>query len=215
MEFRASYGEKINDESWLMRDLWQTTNVSYGARWGLAKVPKKIKNTGIKRMLERALWDQGVRMKLKDGVKRHEIKAAHGFRKFYKSRTEQVMRPINVELTMGHNIGLSDCYYRPTEREILDDYLKAVDLLTINSHGTTLKNQIQKLKEDNQNNEYIIKGKLQEKDEQIKSPSEQFSSMKNMLENLVKGLSETNDQQRANTIAQSLFSSGMLKPAAT
>ena len=55
MEFRASYGEKINDESWLMRDLWQTTNVSYGARWGLAKVPKKIKNTGIKRMLERAL----------------------------------------------------------------------------------------------------------------------------------------------------------------
>jgi len=214
MEFRASYGEKINDESWLMRDLWQTTNVSYGARWGLATVPKKIKNTGIKRMLERALWDQGVRMKLKDGAKRHEFKAAHGFRKFYKSRTEQVMRPINVEMTMGHNIGLSDCYYRPTEKEILNDYLKAVDLLTINSDGTTLKNQIQKLKEDNQNNEYIIKGKLQEKDEQIQSLTDQFSSMKNMLESLVKGLSEAKDQQQANTIAQSLFSSGMLKSAA-
>ncbi len=38
--------------------------------------------------------------------------------------------------------------------------------------------------------------------------------MKNMLESLVKGLSETKDQQKANTIAQSLFSSGMLKPAA-
>jgi integrase len=211
MDFRASYGEKINDESWLMRDLWQTTNVSYEARCGLATVPKKIKNTGIKRILERALWDQGIRIKLKEGTKRHEFKGAYGFRKFYKSRTEQVMRPINVELTRGHNIGLSDCYYRPTEREILNDYLKAVDLLTINSHGTTLKNQIQKLKEDNQNNEYIIKGKLREKDEQIRSLTEQFSSMKNMIESLVKGLSETKDQQQVDTITKTLFSSGVIK----
>ena len=41
------------------------------------------------------------------------------------------MRPINVEITMGHNIGISASYYRPTEREVLEDYLKAVDLLTI------------------------------------------------------------------------------------
>jgi integrase len=34
MDFRASYGEKINGESWVMRDLWQTTNMNYGARWG-------------------------------------------------------------------------------------------------------------------------------------------------------------------------------------
>ncbi len=178
MEFRASYGENINGESWLMRDLWQTTNVSYGARWGLATVPKKIKNTGIKRMLERALWDQGIRIKLKEGTKRHEFKAAHGFRKFYKSRAEQVMRPINVEITMGHNIGLSDCYYRPTEKEVSNDYLKAVDLLTINSDGVTLKNQIHKLREDNQNNEYIIKGRLQEKEDQIKGLEDNVKLLK-------------------------------------
>jgi integrase len=178
MDFRASYGEDINGESWLMRDLWQTTNVSYGARWGLATVPKKIKNTGIKRMLERALWDQGIRNKLKDGAKRHEFKAAHGFRKFYKSRAEQVMRPINVEITMGHNIGLSDCYYRPTEKEVSNDYLKAVDLLTINSDGVTLKKQVQKLREDNQNNEYIIKGRLQEKEDQIKGLEDNVKLLK-------------------------------------
>jgi hypothetical protein len=39
MDFRASYGEKINGESWLMRDLWQTTNMNYGAKWGLATHP--------------------------------------------------------------------------------------------------------------------------------------------------------------------------------
>ncbi|MGA7368291.1 MAG: hypothetical protein WBX01_04125 [Nitrososphaeraceae archaeon] len=28
MDFRASYGEVITDESWVMRDIWQTTNVN-------------------------------------------------------------------------------------------------------------------------------------------------------------------------------------------
>jgi hypothetical protein len=81
------------------------------------------------------------------GVKRHEWKAAHGFRKFYKSHAEQVMRPINVELTMGHDIGVSESYYKPTEREVLEDYLKAVDLLTINSDKLILQKQVLELKE--------------------------------------------------------------------
>ena len=54
----ASYGEKITAESWLMRDIWQTTNVKYGAKWGLATAPKRLNSSGIKRMIERALWEQ-------------------------------------------------------------------------------------------------------------------------------------------------------------
>ena len=46
MDFRISYGEKITGNSWLMRDLWQTTNMNYGARWGLATNPKKLKSEG-------------------------------------------------------------------------------------------------------------------------------------------------------------------------
>ncbi|HJT85776.1 MAG TPA: hypothetical protein VJ697_14935 [Nitrososphaeraceae archaeon] len=41
------------------------------------------------------------------------------------------MHPLNVELILGHAIGLSDSYYQPTEKEILEDYLKALDLFTI------------------------------------------------------------------------------------
>ena len=37
------------------------------------------------------------------------------------------MRPINVEITMGHNIGISASYYGPLEKEVLNDYLNAVD----------------------------------------------------------------------------------------
>ena len=107
MEIRASYGEKVTGDSWLMRDIWQTTNINYGAKRGLATAPKKLKSSGVKRLIERALWEQGIREPLKEGERRHEWKAAHGFRKFFKTHTEQVMKPINVEIIMGHSIGVS------------------------------------------------------------------------------------------------------------
>ncbi|MGA7367979.1 MAG: hypothetical protein WBX01_02545 [Nitrososphaeraceae archaeon] len=67
MDFRASYGETITNDSWLMRDIWQTTNTNYGAKLGLATAPKRLKSSGIKRLLERALWEQGIREPLKEG----------------------------------------------------------------------------------------------------------------------------------------------------
>ncbi len=48
MDFKLSFGEQISDESWVMRDIWQTTNVEYGAKWGLATVPKKLQSSAIK-----------------------------------------------------------------------------------------------------------------------------------------------------------------------
>jgi hypothetical protein len=47
------------------------------------------------------------------------------------------MKSLNVEILMGHNIGLADSYYKPSERELLKDYIKSVDLLTI--HGDKSK----------------------------------------------------------------------------
>lgn len=174
MDFREFYGEKITRKSWLMRDLWQTTNMNYGARWGLATNPKRLKSSGIKRLLERAIWERGIRQPLKEGGKRHEWKAAHGFRKYYKTHAEQVMRPINVELTMGHNIGVSASYYKPTEKEVLEDYLKAVDVLTIVGDKTMLQRQVFELKEETKNNEFLIETKLKEKDEIINSMKERY-----------------------------------------
>ena len=126
MNFRSSYGEKITDDSWIMRDIWQTTNIEYGANFDLATCPKKLASVAIKRIIERALWSQKIRYKLNNGERRHEWKTVHGFRKFFKTRAEQVMKPANVEILMGHSIGISDSYYRPSDKEILDDYLKAV-----------------------------------------------------------------------------------------
>jgi hypothetical protein len=188
MEFRASYGENITGESWVMRDIWQTTNITYGANLGLATCPKKLKSSGIKRLLERALWEQGVRHPLAEGVRRHEWKAAHGFRKFYKSRAEQVMRPINVEITMGHNIGVSESYYKPTEREVMEDYLKAVELLTINGDKVVLQKQVAELKEKTKDTEYIIRHRLEEKENEIDSIKRQMAQQAEQVNKILLAL---------------------------
>jgi hypothetical protein len=192
MDFRASYGEKITGESWLMRDLWQTTNMNYGAKWGLATNPKKLQSIAVKRLLDRALWEQGIRHTLPPGKKHHEWKGAHGYRKFYKSRAEQIMRPINVEVTMGHDLGLSESYWKPTEHEVLEDYLKAVPLLTINGDNVILQKQVEELTEKTNNNDYFLKAKIQEKDDALVTLSDQvmklMTEVQKMKDNQIQSL---------------------------
>jgi hypothetical protein len=53
MDYRLKHGENITSDSWLMRDLWQTTEMNYGAKFGVATYPKKLKSSGIKSLLER------------------------------------------------------------------------------------------------------------------------------------------------------------------
>ena len=93
----------------------------------------------------------------KTPTRRHEWKAVHGFRKYYKSRAEKLMKPINVGITMGHDIGYLDQYWRPRPEEILEDYLKAEQLLTINADEYILQKQVQQLKEKNQVSDNSIK----------------------------------------------------------
>ena len=140
MAYRKQSGEKITGDSWLMRNLWDVTTPKGK---GVITIPKRLKATGIKRLIERALWAQGIRSKLDEGKRRHEFQADHGFRKWFKTRSESAgMRSINIETLMGHSLGLSDSYYRPTEEEILNDYLKAVDALTFNRDNIVLKKEV-------------------------------------------------------------------------
>ena len=104
-------------------------------------------------------------------------RGAHGFRKFYKSRAEQVMKPINVEITMGHNIGVSASYYRPLEKDVLQDYLKAVDELTIDGDTKSLQKQVVELEEKRMDSEYIIQAKLREKEGEIEELKSQMSDV--------------------------------------
>ncbi len=170
MDFRQSYGEKIAGESWLMRDLWKTATMAYGAKLGLAKYPLPLKKRGVKSLINRAINKQNVRPLLKNGQKRHEFKALHGFRKFYKTVCEQVMKPANIELLMGHDLGVSQSYYKPTETHLLEDYLKVVNNLTIEK-AFHLQQQVTILQ--------------QEKDEKIKALTRKQEQFEQMIQTLI------------------------------
>ena len=191
MDYRASYGERINGNSWLMRDIWQKTHHRYSHRIGLALEPEQLKSTAIKNMIS-SMWQVvGVRNQLGNGQKRHEFKGVHGFRKFFETHCQLVMNHNNIKMLMAHSLGESGNYHRPTETQLLEDYLKAVDLLTVNEEYR-LSKKINELQEKNEENDYVIKGKLVEKDEQINQ--------------LIK------KQENFELLIQSLIDSGQLKP---
>lgn len=163
--YRESYGESIKEDSWVMRNLWDT-RVAQGR--GLVTVPKQLSSLGVKRLMERAIWAQGLRKKLEPGKKRHPFQANHSLRKWFKTRCEIAgMRPINIEKLMNHSVGISDSYYRATEQELLEDYLPAVKYLSFNGNETKLTKEIEELKQKSKENEFIISGKLGEKEREI------------------------------------------------
>ena len=193
----------------LMRDIWQTSERSYGAYFGLAKNPKKLQITGIKSLIERAIRSQGLLLldddkylddnsyggifslgflKEKPGksVKRmRPWKSIHGIRKAYKTIAEQKMKPANIELLLGHKLGISSSYYKPNlERDILPDYLQVVDDLTINQEYK-LKRENQRLKENNQEKDYVINSKLQEREEEIRSLRLELCSIRQIVDKVM------------------------------
>ena len=89
MSFREKCGEKITVDSWLMRNLWDN-RITKGKGW--ATIPKKLKPSGIKALVENATWTQGLRTKLPAGKRRHEFQTDHGFRFDIQSDTIQSCR---------------------------------------------------------------------------------------------------------------------------
>ena len=79
---------------------------------------------------------------------------------------------------MGHDLGISKSYYKPQEKEVLEDYLKAVKNLRIQKNDNLIfEKEINDLREKNENNEHIIKSKLQEKDDALIALSDQVTNL--------------------------------------
>jgi outer membrane PBP1 activator LpoA protein len=61
---------------------------------------------------------------------------------------------------------------------VLNDYLKAVDILTIDYDKNTLKKQVAELTEKGKQDAYIIKGKLAEKEKEMEETKREFAELK-------------------------------------
>jgi integrase len=177
MKYRSACGEHVGKDSWVMRDLWNATKLPKKEEKGKIDEPIKLQSIGVKRLVERALWAQGVRTALERRKKRHEFQTDHGFRKWYKTQCEMAgMKSINIEKLMGHSLGMStNSYYRATSDEILKDYLKAVPFLTISSENR-LQKQMENVMEQSKINNDNIKSQLYEKEQAIINLTERNSS---------------------------------------
>jgi integrase len=143
--YRARCYEKISPESPLIREQFDRDNPDK------ARNPRHVSLDMLSFLIRELLIAAGVRTvehlteTKTAGRLRKEVRASHGFRKFV--TTNMIRAKVNPEareMLLGHSIGLSNSYYRPDTNEILTEYLKAVDLLTINDENR-LRRKIQVL----------------------------------------------------------------------
>ena len=100
------------------------------------------------------------------------------------------MKPINVEKLMNHSVGISDSYYRATENELLEDYLKVVELLLVNDEKITLQKQVEELSKKSNEETYIIKGKLSEKENEISALRQKYDSDIMLLKDAIRDMQQ-------------------------
>jgi integrase len=154
-ERRMTIGEQVTPSSPLLRDNWD------GYRYRLHKHDPRIAapmtSLTVRNLVRELLWQVGLRRK--EG--KQDFKQVHGFRKFFKTQAERVMKTIDVERLLGH----TENYYKPSPDYLTQEYRKAVPYLTI-SEGAALKDQLQ-AKTENQEKKIgeleIMNLKLQEK----------------------------------------------------
>jgi hypothetical protein len=96
-------------------------------------------------------------------IRRYEWKMNHGFRKFFQTNAEPKMKSLDVMTLMGQDTGLAASYNKPTVEMLLDEYLKAVDNLTIN------KTSHSQMNEEMVKNQQALAAEIQAKDQDMQA----------------------------------------------
>ena len=137
LDFRKRNGELIIGDSYLF--IKQYNNMQRIR-------PRPFAERSLEGILQQWLVNSGIRRR--DPVNRYrrkEVKRLHGFRKFFTTQLVHAkVIPEIREMLLGHKIGLASAYYKPTEDEILAEYMKAIDNLTINPENR-LKRKVEML----------------------------------------------------------------------
>ncbi len=129
LEYRKRRGEKIKDDSYLIVKKLKLKNED------LMSSPFNARS--LRSILQYYIVSSGIREI--DHIyqfKRKEVPIFHGFRKFFTTQlVNSRLNPEIREMLLGHKIGLVSAYYKPTEQDMLKEYLKSVNLLTINEEN--------------------------------------------------------------------------------
>jgi integrase len=174
-DYRRGCGEVIGDESPVIRDTFDRRNKDKAIN------PKPVSNDGFKFMLEGVVTKAELKMKhevKEDGKisKRTQVMIVHGFRKFFDTNLRRARLHINmINRLMGHKGGLQGNYDTPEDEELLEEYLKAIPLLTINDENR-LKAKIVTL-EDKDRETQDLRKQLEESKKETRTMKEQIAKM--------------------------------------
>jgi integrase len=149
LAYRARFGDPLKPTAPLIREQF---NVKKGA---FARYPKPLKHKSLEYILNMIM--------AKSGVKTKEVARSHGFRKFAISQMIKAKVDYNTrEYLVGHrqSRGLDVNYDRNTPEDRLQEYLKAIDLLTINPENR-LKIKINKLESQHSEEWNLLMDKIQ------------------------------------------------------
>jgi len=130
LDFRTASGENLNKDSYLIREQFDISDLEQ-----IKNKTKGMSISGIESLLSIILLKSGVRA-ISHSQNRKEVARAHGCRKFFTTQcVNSKVNPEIREMLLGHKIGLASCYYRPTQDEMLQEYLKGVDNFTISEEN--------------------------------------------------------------------------------
>jgi len=117
---------------------------------------------------------------------------------------------------MGHSVQLDEVYYdkgsEKSRAKLLEEYCKAIDALTINEENR-LKLKVRELTSKNETNEYIIKHRLQEKEDKLTIMEERFNKIQSQMQTLLTAVTNIKDQNKIDEFAKTLYDSGIVKAA--
>jgi len=169
--YRTRYGEKLDGMSPLLRGEFDRRD-----REQVANV-KVVTDKGLRTAIGEILVSTGVRQRVKcldagtkTGTIRHEVKIAHGFKKFCATNMIRAkVEPTYREYMLSHKKGrkemkvdqLDMVYDRPQESDLLSEYLKAVNLLTIDE-ANKLRFKVNELEEREREMEKRVSAAIKE-----------------------------------------------------
>jgi len=141
----------------------------------LKKPPKRLGTRGVDAVMSSLLLKAGLTTTVSckklnstggGGTIRKVVKRSHGMRKFLLTAlTEVGIDPQYRKILLGQDLGLDEHYLKPTEEQVLQQYTKAIDYITINNEHR-LQKQIVELTEKQSDIE-IMKLEQKQKDTRL------------------------------------------------
>jgi integrase len=136
LQYRKRSGEEWNEESPFIRQQFDPKDILQ------VKDPKSVSTSTIRNVLWNLLNKSGIREINHEYTKtqRKKIPEIHGFRKFFTSQlVNSNVNDVKRYLLEGHALKANDNSYVRVKDQLYDEYLKAIDNLTINEENRLKK----------------------------------------------------------------------------